>query len=419
MSFVFWAVVGLTLAGAAGYWQWVRSAGPADVRVRWLTRDPGGRWIYVGGAADRGGFYPYALLVDTRTGRWAAPDRDEAGPMLGMLFSADGRYGALLGTDGRGTAVALTDFAVSPPRVSRVSLESSPPPGWATAFALSPAADLAFTAHETGASIFALPTGRRVATTTIPSGWRPAVVRFVGEGATRTWLVPSSVARRQPQMRVVDLAADGRTATGVFPLTGGGDSQTWRPLIAEPAGRRIVTFDAGAHLRDGTTGTMLATLAASRRKVEVSLLSDGRVVVAEPHLASESTTRSDTLLRVFDGDGAPLSEVPLDLRPMGLSLGPETAPGRLLVSSYQAPFVDDETLLVDVASGQVVERLRGLRPATESWIALWSPSATGPASVQFFGDAAGRLIRIDFTTGARTIVAGPDAPRGERIGVRW
>ena len=40
---------------------------------------------------------------------------------------------------------------------------------------------------------------------------------------------------------------------------------------------------------------------------------------------------------------------------------------------------------------------------------------TGPGSVQFFRDDAGRVIRIDFANDARTTVVGPGAPRGERI----
>ncbi len=50
LSLGFWAVVGLTLVSAAGYWAWVRSAGPADVNVHAVTRDPAGRWVYVEGS---------------------------------------------------------------------------------------------------------------------------------------------------------------------------------------------------------------------------------------------------------------------------------------------------------------------------------------------------------------------------------
>jgi hypothetical protein len=38
--------------------------------------------------------------------------------------------------------------------------------------------------------------------------------------------------------------------------------------------------------------------------------------------------------------------------------------------------------------------------------------------VHFFRDVEGRVIRIDFASGERKVVAGPDAPRGERIRFR-
>jgi hypothetical protein len=423
MSFVFWAVVGLTLAGAAGYWQWVRSAGPADVKVQALTRDPAGRWVYVEGhgLGGRGGSYPYAYLIDTARGCWLAgpdPDQVPGGRPRGMLFSTDGGLGVLPGSDGRGAAVMLLDLAQSPPLATRVSLESSPPPDWRTALALSPAASHVFLVHESGASMFALPSGRRVATTTIPSGWRAAVVRFVGESAARAWLVPRNPASPLAEMRVLDLAADGRSNTTVVPLASPlalEHARWWQALFPDAGGRRIVTLDGGFHLRDGATGALLATLAAANAHVATSFLSDGRVIVAEPSVLDASPDRAGTTLRLFDRDGSKLGELALDLRPTGLSLGPETAPGTLLVSSLAK-----ETLLVDLAAGRVLERLSGLAPA--GWFpsaAPATPFAAGLGAAQLFQDAAGRVVRVDFGTGARATVAGPDAPRGERIGVRW
>ena len=198
MSLAFWAVVGLTLAVPAGYWLWVRSASPAEVSVHAVTRDPAGRWVYVEGTGPHSGWYPHRFLIDTATGRYLArpgPDGDLERFGRGMLFSADGRFGALPGAVQR----RRRDPALRPPRgtprVTQVALESSPPPTWTTAFALSPSAASVFVVHESGASIYALPSGRRVATTTIPPGWRPAAARFLAEGAARAWLVPS---RRTP-----------------------------------------------------------------------------------------------------------------------------------------------------------------------------------------------------------------------------
>jgi hypothetical protein len=271
-------------------------------------------------------------------------------------------------------------------------------------------------AHESGASIFALPSGRRVATTTIAPGWRPAAVQFVVEDEARAWLVPSYESVPRAEMRIVVLAADGRSSTVAFPLAAAlGPASSWRAVAPDAGGRRIVTLDAGAHLRDGATGAVLATLAASGGRVETMFLSDGRIVVAEPRFAAGETGRPGATLRVSDRDGHTLHETQLDLQPMGLSVGPEVAPGRILVSSFRSPFLAEDTLVVDVADGRVIERLGGLRPAMAFWMESTSPVGTGPGSIQFFRDDAGRVIRLDLATGARATVAGPGAPRGERL----
>jgi hypothetical protein len=394
-----------------------------------MSRDPGGRVIYVEGRASGGGWYPYRRFVDTASGRWLSapePDPQDPFPSFGALFSADGRFGALPASDDRGAAIVLVELDANPPRSTRISLESSPPPGWTTSFALSPRADSVFVVHETGASIFSLPSGRRVATTTITPGWRPAATRFVGEGAGRAWLVPwhadLRTARPRAEMCVVDLAADGRSQTTVFPIAAAIELpyRSWRAVLPDDEGGRLATVDAGVHLRDGATGALLATLSASGDNVTTSFLADGRVVVGESRFRADEPGRPATTLGLFDRDGAKLGEMVLDLRPPGLTVGPEVSPGKILVASFRSPLVDEDTLLVDVAAGRVVERLRGLRPATGFSI---GPSASaaggGPASVQFFRDPAGRVLRIDFATGARTTVAGPGTPPGRRVRVDW
>jgi hypothetical protein len=155
----FWAVVGFTLASAAGYWTWVRSAGPAEVNVQAVTRDPAGRWVYAEGSGRRQrGWYPHGFLIDTTSGRYAVrpePRRDRSQPPLGLLFSADGRFAALPQSDDRGAALSLFDLTGATPQLTEVALESSPPPNWTTAFALSPSAASVFVVHESGASLFA------------------------------------------------------------------------------------------------------------------------------------------------------------------------------------------------------------------------------------------------------------------------
>ncbi len=432
LSLGFWAVVSLALATAAGYWLWVRSAGPADVSVHAVTRDPAGSWVYVEGHARRSGWYPHGYLIDTPTGRYVRrPDPDEGRSRLGdgLLFSADGRFGALphFDGDGRGVALSLFDLSGETPRLTEVALESSPPPTWRTSFALSPSAAFVFAVHESGASLFELPSGRRMATTTIGPGWRAAALRFVAEGRARVWLVPwtegVSALRLRAEMNVVDLAADGQSKTATFPIATSLDpARAWGAVVADGDGRRIATVDAGLHLRDGATGDLVATLVEGAGKspgnFQVFFLADGRIVVdAGRSRAEPGPPRA--LVRVFDRAGVPLGEMPLDLQPGGLSVGPEVAPGRVAVSSFRSAFLPEDTLLVDVGEGRVVERLAGLRPAIGFWDTPSSPPADGGVtSVHFFRDVEGRVMRIDFATGERKVVAGPGAPSGEPISAR-
>jgi len=429
LSLGFWAVVGLTLAVAAGYWAWVRSASPAEVRVQAVTRDPAGRWAYVEGSRLRhGGWYPQGFLIDTTSGRYAArPDVLLGGTSripLGALFCADGRLVAQphLDHDGRGVALSLFDLTADTPHVTEVALESSPPPTWATAFALSPSAISVFVAHESGASLFALPSGRRVATTTIGPGWQPAVLRFLGEGQARAWLVPATQGRAHKEMRIVELGTDGHARAVTFPIATALDPvmAAWRGVVPDAGGQRILTRDGGLHLRDGATGEFLATLAGGREgEVRSALfLADGRIVVGGARDGTEANA-SQANLEVFDRAGAKLGETGLDLPPWGLSVGPEVAPGRVAVSSFRSPYLSEDTVVVDVGENGVVERLSGLRPAMGFFgSASAVPADAGPTSVHFFRDVEGRVIRIDFATGERKVVAGPGAARGERISVR-
>ena len=428
LSLGFWAVVGLTLVTAAGYLQWIRSAGPADIRASAVTADPAGRWIYIEGSAERSGWYPHKRLIDTASGRYLAgpePELDRLG--AGILFSADGRFGALPGHDDENAAVTLFDLSGSTPRVSLVRLESSPPPTGITAFAVSPSGASVFLVHESGASLYSLPSGRRVATTTIGPGWRPMALCFLAEGTARAWLVPSGVReviRPRAEMRVVDLAADGSSRAVTFPVAAPPPRRD--AVIPESGGLRIVTVDGGVHLRDGATGALLATLlegegptgpreATWASRFPVLFLEDGRILVGDGRNRAEPGPPR-ALVRVFDRAGAALGEMRLDLLPGGLSLGPEVAPGRIAVSSLRSIFLPEDTLLVDVAEGRIVERLSGLRPAMGFWNASSMPVPAG--SVHFFRDVESRVIRIDFATGERKIVAGPGAPRGERLSAR-
>ena len=134
-------------------------------------------------------------------------------------------------------------------------------------------------------------------------------------------------------------------------------------------------------------------------------MKDGRIVVVD------GGCRGARGLRVFDSNGSAAAETRLDLpaSAQASQLGPEVAPGRLAVSAGTLS-TGGETHVVDLATLEVVERLPGLRPAASVMGNVSSPVRPG-GSVHFFL-GRGQLVRIDFSTGERKVVAGPGAPRG-------
>ncbi len=438
LSLGFWAVIGLTLAVGAARWLEVRSTGPDRVSATAVTRDAAGRFVYVEGFAQDSGRYPHRFLIDTTTGRYLSrPGRDEEHGRFGglsVLFSADGRFAALPGAAGGGAGLTLVDLGETAPRVTEVALQSSLPPTWQTWFALSPSAATVFVAQESGASLVELPSGRRVATATIPHGWRPAVARYVAEGRARVWLFPSDdgpARSGRAELRVLDLATDGTSSTTTFPVDlGVAPVSGWRRVLPDAAGERIVTSEAGLQLREGANGAPLARLVEGTGDAPAFFLADGRVVV-EGRAPAGQPPFEHPRVWVFDRAGTKLADLELPLLPPGsLGFGPEVAPGRVVVSSYRGWLLSDGAVVVDVASGRIVEKLLpGLRPAFGFSLGA-SPAALGAgSSVHFFTEDAepgvvfprrrpNRLVRIDFATGERKIVAGPGAPRGERISAR-
>ena len=437
MSITFWATIGLALAVAGGYLLWVLGAGPADLRGGYSVEpDPTGRWVYVEGQSRRGGghYFP-GHLVDTATGRYLPPRLDVTAPWTAsrtVVFSADGRFAARWRAAADGRATLLEVLALAAPSVEAVAvvLESSPPPTWKTSVALSPSGSSALLVHEYGASFFAVPSGKRVATATFPPGWEAGAVPAVSESGARLWLIPAPDARSRERaargVRALDVALDGTTRLTTFEDSGAPESKGgWPPLPGHRAGesrllpiaegRRLLTFEDGVRLRDGATGTRLATLVGGHQRGPVTVLADGRIVLVESEDAR-------IVLRSFDGDGRLLREAAIEAIPQGLSGGREVAPGRVALG-VGPPFAAGETLIVDVEDGRIVDRLSGLRPARvnpRSWrLQAEEVSAAGCVrSVHYFADGEGRLLRIDFATGERKIVAGPGAPPGERISVR-
>jgi len=136
-------------------------------------------------------------------------------------------------------------------------------------------------------------------------------------------------------------------------------------------------------------------------------------------------------LWVFDRVGSKLADFELPLPPPGgLGLGPEVAPGRVVVSCYRGWLLSEDALVVDVTSGEVVDKLlAGLRPAFGFPLGASSAALGAGSSVHFFSvdEVRGvahperrlnRVVRIDFATGERKTVSGAGAVVGDRISAR-
>jgi hypothetical protein len=416
MSLVFWTIVFVGLAGTGLRLAWARAAGPSDLTVKVASYEPSGRFLYVFGGSHRGG--AASFLIDTEESRFVplGLDRPWGGVSWGMAFSGDGRSGATFAFDADATAIDLADLGGDELRFRRVELEGSPPPSGLTRLALSVSGSTVLLTHGHGASLFTVPSGRRVATATIPPGWRTATTRFLGESAARIWLIPS-IGFRPPsgaEMRLLELGAERGTRTWDVALAAPLDPVRAGPAFAQPdaSGRRFLSRDGGVRLRDGATGRLLATLVETTAPVSAAFLADGRIVVGE-------AAGARVKLHVFSDEGTPLREAMLELSPARLGVGPEVAPGRIAVhSGVGFGSHSGASLIFDVSDGRVVETLLEMRPVPRPWFVEppARPPGTGPSTVHFFV-RGGALVRVDFATGERHVVAGPGAPDTGRLPV--
>ena len=257
---------------AAGRLAWARAARPADVAVQVATSDApaAGSYGFGGSAARRlaagfliesttGRFVPLGLLA----GWWQSP----RGP---RCFSGDGRVRRQARwprpTGGRARWCCSTSPA-RPTRAQPVVLESSPPPSWR--IGVRPVAVrgawLSWSTSPARRSI-AVPSGRRVATATLPPGMagRGHLLPRRGPGAGLAGagrldveapeLRPGPACSTRRQRRHADGTRRARA--------GAGRRRVARPSFRTRAGpeRTLDSTTAGCSLRDGATGSLIATL---------------------------------------------------------------------------------------------------------------------------------------------------------------
>ena len=409
LSVVFWSLVFVALGASGLGLAWARAATPADLTAyAGGSADPSGRWLYVVGESRRGGAATF--LVDADRNRYVPLGVRHAWEWLsrGMAFSAEGESGIALQHRPEHSSLLHVDLGGAEPHFTNIELESTPPPAHRSLVALSDSGATAVLAHDNGASLFEIPSGRRVATATIPPGWRPAATRFLEEQAVRVWLLPMVGLQHgstlPAEMRILELRAGREPHTRATPLEAMVDqARSWPHMVhADDAGRRVLTHDGGLRLRDGATGALIATLYEGSAPTSATFLDDGRIVAS-------IVDGSRPALKVFSPDGVPQGDVVLSETMAKLSVGLEVAPGQVAVSVYGTAD-SRETRVVDLAEGRVVETLVGLHH-------LWDPYGfPGSASrIPHFALRDGAVVRFDFTTGEERIVAGEGSSPGERL----
>ncbi len=421
LSVTFWAVVFSLLTASAAWLRWVERATPADLRAPNLVRAaPDGRWIYIEAPTDRGGWYSPGLLVDSASGRYLRT-RDLgglSGPSWGGTFSVDGRFAVKWQRADGAATLTLIDLQAVPPRTTRVALEASMPPGFLTVPVVSRAAQTALVVQQASISLIALPSGHTLASGARPPGWRVAAERFLDAGVVRLWLAraewgPATPMSGPAQLLIIELTANRSPKTVVVP-TEVPLSPTKDQIVVDDRGERLLTLEHGLVLRNGADGAVVARLATDETVSAARFLAGGRVVCL-------SRERDRHVLRTFGADGSPAGGVALDMGATGpVRLGSEVRPGQVVVAAGRpfVPFEGGSSVVVDVASGRVVERLLGLRPVPERFFPgdiEAPPAARATFPPRYFLSGSGQVIRINFATGERKIVAGPGAPKGERL----
>jgi hypothetical protein len=410
LSVGFWGLIFVVLVTAGLRLAWARAATPTDLTAyAGGSSDPSGRWLYISGTSARGGAATF--LIDGDRDRYVP--MGVHGPMWwrlapGMTFARDGGSGVILRLNSEHSALLHVDLNGAVPRFTDIELESSPPAALTAIVAVSASDVTVVLAHERGTSLYEIPSGRRIATATIPPGWRPAAVRFLGEQTVRVWLFPQlglPYGSNPPaEMRILELGVDREPQTTSTALETVVDHvRSWPHLVHPDAtGDRVLTHDGALRLRDGATGALIATLHEGPDPTSEKFLADGRIVVG-------TAVGSRPSLRIYSPEGAALGEMVLDgvASGSGLGVGSEVGPGRVRVS------FGGQTLVVDLDERQVVETLPALSH-------LWSPSRRAEpeyaSRTRHFVVKDGSIFRRDFATGEERRVAGPGARPGERLG---
>lgn len=399
LSATLWGGLLLAAGGSAGFASWVLAVTPADLGVSpyGLVPSPRGDVALLGFTAKHRMGYQPPFLLDLETGRFL---KLPGYPWSAVVFSADGRRAAwveaagpkgppaalvLARLDGPGLAVERRPFERG--RFQRLRLH-----------ALSADGSRVLVRSEERVHVLDSDSTREIVSAPLP---RVAQAFFLGPDRVR--VVTGWASPRTYPLALFDLSATTGALTEVLRLEAGA------LFLAADGERALVSRDGELLLWDGRRTLSLLGRAPSgwRGSLDARFLADGRIVALVQ-------AGAEAALKAFGAEGNEQSSIVLpSLEPVALSgwpvrLGGEPVPGEIAVGLNLADLERRETLIVDLASGAVRRRERGLAPAV--WNSVWAMGSAGlplaagsPASRAFVGPD-GTLVLLDPGTGHRRVI---------------
>jgi len=409
LSATLWGVLTLLVLPLAGLAWWVNAATPKDLDAAYSPlAAPRGSWVDVSGPLRARGTAGATFLYDTASENFIKRQWGQGGE----TFSADGSR-AVWSEERLGfferkkdAGVFIADLASAKTTETTLACRAE------CRVALSPSgrALVILDGSTLAAYDVSDPSHPRQLTASRREKENRSVA-FVGEDIIRLYprgfgTMRKEVAPRELEIEEISLLSKKSLVTGHLEP----GSLTHARMRAD--GRYLVgSGPALLTLHDGSTGALVATLSDDLESPKMRFLSGDRTAVA-------GVANGKAVLKIFlEGEkswSAPAKIV--DLGPAaGLLLGEEIAPGRVALSLNSFQRNDERSrrawrlAFVDVATGAVSSGSDGLVPADRfSW--WFSPTlpqaeAGSPASFLFL-DADSRLVRLDPSTGAQTVLLG-------------
>jgi hypothetical protein len=411
LSLTFWGGALLWFAVTGGLLGRELAATPAEFAVRHLARvGSDGRFVSLfAGESMTGRGRTASFLLDTASGRFVRI------PFSLPSFSPEGHRAAwtveapFWRLRNRGLDIAVARLDGPTPLVETVELDPPLPEDEGVGhLVLGAGGERVAIVQPHTLSVHELPSGRSLSRTAAADGdWVAAA--FLPDGRMRALRRLRAVVGGPGRavipgfLEVVEMA--GGVPSSRRPLEAVGQAF----LASGLAGERILLHEPLAprrvSLHDARSGQRLRVFDAEPgwAVVDAMLLTGGAVAVVEG-------TRGSSRLRLAT-DRAPDRLVEL---PAGLALiGGELPGGRLSVGLLRPTKTGSadsgDTLIVALASGEIVRREAGIVPALLQGVAGFGPPS--PEASRLFVMQAGEIVRLDPDTGRREVVLPAPTPR--------